>query len=53
MFWGFLFFSTLAFGLIKLGALSISVGILSGALKLAVIVAIALCVLLLWLVKRD
>lgn len=53
MFWGFLFFAMLAFGLIKLGALSVSVGILAGALKLAVFVAIVLCVLLLRLVKRD
>lgn len=53
MFWGFLFLSTLAFGLIKFGALSVSVGILSGALKLAVIVVILLCVLLVQLVKRN
>jgi hypothetical protein len=53
MFWGFLLLSTLALGLIKLGALSVSVGILSGALKIAAIAVFVLFVLLVRSVKRN
>lgn len=46
MFWGFLFISGFAIGLIKLGAMSVWVSVLSAALKITVLIATLLAAFL-------
>ncbi len=53
MFWAFVLFAILAAGLVKLGALTVWVGVLSGALKLLGLLALLALVCAALLLRRE